>query len=102
VASNVQEPLSRASTGWRHYGLRLAILNAHLAGSGQTHQRTDDGKDVTDAIKSQNAQIAVGQLGGTPSVDNQSLNAPLTPNRCCKRRSSSAILRCALIRTVRW
>ncbi|WP_371271375.1 efflux RND transporter permease subunit, partial [Enterococcus faecium] len=28
-------------------------------------------KDVTDAISSQNAQIAVGQLGGTPSVDKQ-------------------------------
>ncbi|UNB78876.1 efflux RND transporter permease subunit [Klebsiella pneumoniae] len=26
-------------------------------------------KDVTDFISSQNAQIAVGQLGGTPSVD---------------------------------
>ena len=34
-------------------------------------------KDVTDAIESQNAQIAVGQLGGTPSVDNQALNATI-------------------------
>ncbi|MEF7682374.1 efflux RND transporter permease subunit, partial [Klebsiella pneumoniae subsp. pneumoniae] len=34
-------------------------------------------KDVTDAISSQNAQIAVGQLGGTPSVDKQALNATI-------------------------
>lgn len=34
-------------------------------------------KDVTDAIESQNAQIAVGQLGGTPSVDKQALNATI-------------------------
>ncbi|MCM0876931.1 efflux RND transporter permease subunit, partial [Klebsiella pneumoniae] len=33
--------------------------------------------DVTDAISSQNAQIAVGQLGGTPSVDKQALNATI-------------------------
>ena len=33
--------------------------------------------DVTDAIKAQNAQIAVGQLGGTPSVDKQALNATI-------------------------
>jgi multidrug efflux pump len=34
-------------------------------------------KDVTDAIESQNAQIAVGQLGGTPSIDKQALNATI-------------------------
>ncbi len=33
--------------------------------------------DVTNAIKAQNAQIAVGQLGGTPSVDKQALNATI-------------------------
>ncbi len=32
---------------------------------------------MTNAISSQNAQIAVGQLGGTPSVDNQALNATI-------------------------
>ena len=32
---------------------------------------------MTDAIESQNAQIAVGQLGGTPSVDKQALNATI-------------------------
>lgn len=34
-------------------------------------------KDVTDAIESQNAQIAVGQLGGTPSIPQQALNATI-------------------------
>ncbi|MGU0160905.1 efflux RND transporter permease subunit [Escherichia coli] len=33
-------------------------------------------KDVTDAIESQNAQIAVGQTGGTPSIK-QALNATI-------------------------
>ncbi len=34
-------------------------------------------EDVVNAIESQNAQVAVGQLGGTPSVDKQALNATI-------------------------
>jgi multidrug efflux pump len=40
-----------------------------------SYQMTTD--DVTSAIKSQNAQVAVGQLGGSPSVDRQALNASI-------------------------
>jgi multidrug efflux pump len=48
--------------------------------------------DVTDAIKSQNAQIAVGQLGGTPSVDKQALNATINSQSLLQTPISSAIL----------
>ena len=34
--------------------------------------------DVTAAIRAQNAQVAVGQLGGTPAVPGQQLNATIT------------------------
>ncbi|SPX16658.1 putative multidrug efflux pump [Escherichia coli] len=48
-------------------------------------------KDVTDAIESQNAQIAVGQLGvHLPSISRRS-TPPLTPSHCCKHQNSSAI-----------
>lgn len=75
VASNVQEPLSRIngvgdiSAYGSQYSMRIWLDPAKLT----SYQMTT--KDVTDAIASQNAQIAVGQLGGTPSVDKQALNA---------------------------
>ncbi len=34
--------------------------------------------DVTDAIQAQNAQVAVGELGGTPPIEGQRLNATIT------------------------
>jgi multidrug efflux pump len=34
--------------------------------------------DVIAAVKGQNAQVALGQLGGTPAVAGQQLNAPIT------------------------
>ncbi|MFU8627274.1 multidrug efflux RND transporter permease AcrD [Raoultella ornithinolytica] len=77
VASNIQEPLSRVNgvgdiTAYgSQYSMRIWLDPAKLASVQMT------AKDVTDAIESQNAQIAVGQLGGTPSVDNQSLNATI-------------------------
>lgn len=77
VASNIQEPLSRVNgvgdiTAYgSQYSMRIWLDPAKLISVQMT------AKDVTDAIESQNAQIAVGQLGGTPSVDNQSLNATI-------------------------
>jgi The (Largely Gram-negative Bacterial) Hydrophobe/Amphiphile Efflux-1 (HAE1) Family len=75
VASNVQEPLSRVNgvgdiTAYgSQYSMRIWLDPARL----NSYQLTT--KDVTDAIGSQNAQVAVGQLGGTPQVNNQALNA---------------------------
>ena len=77
VASNIQEPLSRVNgvgdiTAYgSQYSMRIWLDPAKLTSVQMT------AKDVTDAIESQNAQIAVGQLGGRPSVDNQSLNATI-------------------------
>ncbi|HDT6595404.1 multidrug efflux RND transporter permease AcrD [Raoultella ornithinolytica] len=77
VASNIQEPLSRVNgvgdiTAYgSQYSMRIWLDPAKLTSVQMT------AKDVTEAIESQNAQIAVGQLGGTPSVDNQSLNATI-------------------------
>ncbi len=94
VASNIQDPLSRVNgvgdidAYGSQYSMRIWLDPAKL----NSFQMT--AKDVTDAIESQNAQIAVGQLGGTPSVDKQALNAPLTPSHCCKHQNSSAISPC--------
>lgn len=77
VASNIQDPLSRISSGVGDidaYGSRYSMriwLDPNKLNSVQM-----TAKDNADAIESQNAQIAVGQLG-TPSVDNRALNATI-------------------------
>ena len=77
VASNIQDPLSRINgvgdidAYGSQYSMRIWLDPAKL----NSYQLTTN--DVTNAIKSQNAQIAVGQLGGTPSTDNQALNATI-------------------------
>lgn len=75
VASNIQDPISRINgvgdvdAYGSQYSMRIWLDPTKLTSFQMTTQ------DVVDAIKSQNAQIAVGQLGGTPSVDMQALNA---------------------------
>jgi multidrug efflux pump len=77
VASNVQDPLSRINgvgsvdAYGSQYSMRIWLDPNKLTSYQLTTQ------DVVDAISSQNAQIAVGQLGGTPSVDLQALNATI-------------------------
>ena len=77
VASNIQDPISRVDgvgdidAYGSQYSMRIWLDPAKL----NSFQFTAD--DVTSAIKSQNAQIAVGQLGGTPSIGNQALNATI-------------------------
>ena len=77
VASNVQDPLSRINgvgsvdAYGSQYSMRIWLDPTKLTSYQMTTQ------DVVDAISSQNAQIAVGQLGGTPSVDMQALNATI-------------------------
>ncbi|WP_312952181.1 multidrug efflux RND transporter permease AcrD [Superficieibacter sp.] len=77
VASNIQEPLSRINgvgdidAYGSQYSMRIWLDPTKLNSVQMT------AKDVTDAIESQNAQIAVGQLGGTPAVDTQALNATI-------------------------
>ncbi|WP_202304008.1 multidrug efflux RND transporter permease AcrD [Dryocola clanedunensis] len=75
VASNIQDPISRINgvgdvdAYGSQYSMRIWLDPTKLTSYQMTTQ------DVVDAISSQNAQIAVGQLGGTPSVDMQALNA---------------------------
>ncbi|WP_075181427.1 multidrug efflux RND transporter permease AcrD [Pantoea sp. 1.19] len=77
VASNIQDPLSRISGVGQvdaygtQYAMRIWLDPNKLINYRLTTQ------DVISAITSQNSQISVGQLGGTPSVDNQALNATI-------------------------
>ncbi|WP_312310395.1 multidrug efflux RND transporter permease AcrD [Atlantibacter sp.] len=77
VASNIQDPLSRVDgvgdidAYGSPYSMRIWLEPGKLINYKLTT------RDVVDAIESQNSQIAVGQLGGTPSVDNQALNATI-------------------------
>lgn len=77
VASNIQDPLSRVNgvgdvdAYGSQYSMRIWLDPTKLTSYQLTTQ------DVVDAISSQNAQVAVGQLGATPSVDLQALNATI-------------------------
>lgn len=75
VASNIQDPLSRISGVGQvdaygtQYAMRIWLDPNKLINYALTTA------DVVNAIESQNSQVAVGQVGGTPSVENQALNA---------------------------
>jgi multidrug efflux pump len=75
VNSNISEPLSRvAGVGevtvfGGSYAMRIWLDPAKLTSFNLTPS------DVAAAIRSQNAQVAVGQLGGAPAVQGQILNA---------------------------
>lgn len=75
VASNIQDPLSRldgvgqVDAYGSQYAMRIWLDPARLIAFSLT---TDD---VISAIEAQNAQVAVGQVGGLPAVENQALNA---------------------------
>ncbi|MCL5767848.1 multidrug efflux RND transporter permease subunit AdeJ [Acinetobacter sp. ANC5681] len=75
VNSNISEPLSRvAGVGELQvfggsYAMRIWLDPAKLSSFNLTPS------DVAAAIRSQNAQVAVGQLGGAPAVQGQILNA---------------------------
>ncbi|SES70182.1 efflux RND transporter permease subunit [Thorsellia anophelis] len=77
ISSNISDPLSRVSGvgsitqfGSR-YAMRIWLDADKLVAFNLTTQ------DVLNAIRIQNNQIAAGQLGGTPSVPGQQLNAPI-------------------------
>lgn len=77
VASNIQDPLSRVDgvgdvdAYGSQYAMRIWLNPYRLT----KYQLTTE--DVVDAIKNQNVQVAVGQLGGTPAVSHQALNATI-------------------------
>ncbi|CUU24862.1 Multidrug resistance protein [Duffyella gerundensis] len=75
VASNLQDPLSRVTGVGQvdaygtQYAMRIWLDPTKLIDYALTTS------DVVSAIVSQNSQVAVGQVGGLPSVDKQALNA---------------------------
>lgn len=78
VNSNLSDPLSRVQgvgsiqVFGGSYAMRIWLDPAKLA-SFQLNP-----SDVAAAINAQNAQVAVGQLGGAPAVDGQAINATVT------------------------
>ncbi|MFC0139567.1 multidrug efflux RND transporter permease AcrD [Erwinia mallotivora] len=77
VASNVQDPLSRidgvgqVDAYGSQYAMRIWLDPNKMVNYSLTTS------DIVSAIESQNSQVAVGQLGGLPSVDKQALNATI-------------------------
>lgn len=77
VASQIQDPISRidgvgdVDAYGSQYAMRIWLDPIKLTSYQLTPQ------DVVEKIKSQNAQIAVGQLGATPALDTQVLNATI-------------------------
>ncbi|MDQ0390289.1 efflux RND transporter permease subunit [Labrys monachus] len=75
VASNLQDPLSRVpgvgdtQLFGAQYAMRIWLDPSKLNNYAMTPS------DVSTALTAQNAQISAGQLGGTPAVDGQELNA---------------------------
>jgi multidrug efflux pump len=78
VATNVVDPLSRVpgvgnvQVFGNKYAMRIWLDPAKLAAYRLAPN------DVIAAVRAQNAQVTVGQLGGTPAVDGQQINATIT------------------------
>ncbi len=78
VGSTVLDPISRVpgvgniQVFGGKYAMRIWLdpnkLNTYKLSTGE----------VTAAIRAQNAQVALGQLGGTPAIDGQQLNATIS------------------------
>ena len=78
VSSNLVDPLSRVpgvgsvQVFGGKYAMRIWLDPNKLASYKLTPA------DLVSAIRAQNAQVAVGQLGATPAVAGQQINAPIT------------------------
>ena len=78
LISNVQDPLSRiqgvgeVQVFGGQYAMRIWLDPAKLLNYKLTPA------DVKSALQAQNAQVSAGQLGGSPSVEGQQLNATVT------------------------
>lgn len=78
VAANIVDPLSRVPGvgSVQVFGGKYAMRIWLDPGKLNTYQLAP--ADVIAAIRAQNAQVAVGQLGGTPAIDGQQINATIT------------------------
>src|SRR5690606_38643362 len=77
VAANLVEPLSRVPGvgSVQVFGGQYAMRIWLVPGKLNTYKVAPS--DVVAALQAQNAQVTVGQLGGTPAVDGQQLNATI-------------------------
>jgi multidrug efflux pump len=75
VATNLVDPLSRVPGvgGVQLFGARYAMRIWLDPDKLHTYRITAN--DIINAVQAQNTQVAVGQLGGTPAVAGQQLNA---------------------------
>jgi len=77
IGSNIVEPLSRVPGVGRiqvfggKYAMRIWL------DPGKLHGYRVSVEEITAAIRAQNAQVAIGQLGGTPAIGGQQLNATI-------------------------
>jgi hydrophobe/amphiphile efflux-1 (HAE1) family protein len=78
VSANIVDPLSRvAGVGSvQVFGAKYAMRIWLDPGKLNTYKLSPD--EVSSAIRAQNAQVTVGQLGGTPAIDGQQINATIT------------------------
>ena len=78
LATNVVDPMSRVEGvgSVQLFGNKYAMRIWLDPGKLDTYRLTAD--DVIAAIRAQNAQVSVGQLGDSPSVPGQQLNATVT------------------------
>lgn len=102
VASNIKDPISRLN----------GVGDVQLFGAQYAMRIWLDGNllnkynltpvDVINQLKVQNDQIAAGQLGGTPSVKGQQLNASIIAQTRLKDPENSVKSRCGLTPMVPW
>ncbi len=78
VAANLVDPLSRVPGvgNIRVFGSQYAMRIWMDPDKLDTYALTPG--DLIEAVRAQNRQVAVGQLGGTPAVEGQRLNATIT------------------------
>ncbi len=78
LATNIVDPLSRVPGvgGTQVFGARYAMRIWLDPDKLAAYQLSTS--EVIAAIQAQNQQVAVGQLGGTPAIAGQQLNAPIT------------------------
>ncbi|PZO08208.1 MAG: hydrophobe/amphiphile efflux-1 family RND transporter [Lysobacteraceae bacterium] len=78
VSSNIVDPLSRVPGvgSVQVFGGKYAMRIWLDPGKLNTYKIAP--ADVIAAVRAQNAQVAVGQLGGTPAIDGQQINATIT------------------------
>ena len=77
IASNILDPVARVPGvgSTQLFGAKYAMRIWLDPGKLETYRLSTT--DVIAAIRAQNQQVAVGQLGGTPSVPGQQLNATI-------------------------